>query len=226
MRSMGLPWNERVPRRSSKWRSRRADVGARPGLPVGRGDMLECSWRPPAVLQWARARAAHGTSGRAEAAEGGHLAALQWARAQGCPWTGIRRRAAEGGHLEVLQWARCSGLPMGRACAPSRLYAATSMCRSGRALRAAWDKWTCARALGNHLAVLQWARAQGCPWDKYTCTYAASNGHLAVLQGARSGLPWDERMCAYAASDGHLEVLQWATLRAAHGTSTRARTRL
>ena len=37
-------------------------------------------------------------------------------------------------------------------------------------------------ASGGHLAVLQWARAQGCPWDEKTCSSAAENGHLAVLQ--------------------------------------------
>ena len=37
-------------------------------------------------------------------------------------------------------------------------------------------------AENGHLAVLQWARAQGCPWDESTCLWAAENGHLAVLQ--------------------------------------------
>ena len=41
-----------------------------------------------------------------------------------------------------------------------------------------------------HLAVLQWARAQGCPWDEETCVGAALGGHLAasdsVLQWARA----------------------------------------
>ena len=41
---------------------------------------------------------------------------------------------------------------------------------------------TCsAAARGGHLAVLQWARANGCPWDAWTCAYAARDGHLAVL---------------------------------------------
>jgi len=41
----------------------------------------------------------------------------------------------------------------------------------------------CRYAAGNgHLAVLQWARAQGCPWDEWTCQVAAENGHLGVLQ--------------------------------------------
>ena len=67
---------------------------------------------------------------------------------------------------------------------------------------AAWD---------GHLAVLQWARAQGCPWYEWTCAEAAKNGHLAVLQWARAqGCPWDEETCSSAAMNGHLAVLQWA----------------
>ena len=66
-------------------------------------------------------------------------------------------------------------------------------------------------ALGGHLAVLQWVRAQGCPWDKWTCAWAAEKGHLAVLQWARAqGCPWDEKTCSSAAENGHLAVLQWA----------------
>jgi len=36
-------------------------------------------------------------------------------------------------------------------------------------------------ALGGHLEVLQWARANGCPWDIRTCHAAAEGGHLKVL---------------------------------------------
>ena len=54
--------------------------------------------------------------------------------------------------------------------------------------------------MNGHLAVLQWARAQGCPWDESACAMAAGNGHLAVLQWARAqGCPWDEQTCAMAA---------------------------
>jgi hypothetical protein len=38
-------------------------------------------------------------------------------------------------------------------------------------------------AHGGHLAVLQWARANGCDWDRDECSAAAEeDGHLAVLQ--------------------------------------------
>jgi len=48
-------------------------------------------------------------------------------------------------------------------------------------------------AEGGHLAVLQWARAQGHPWNERTCERAADNGHLEVLQWARThGCPWDK----------------------------------
>ena len=52
-------------------------------------------------------------------------------------------------------------------------------------------------AEGGHLAVLQWARAQGCRWTAETCEVAAENGRLAVLRGARAqGCPWDAWTCA------------------------------
>ena len=50
-----------------------------------------------------------------------------------------------------------------------------------------------AAALGGHLEVLQWARANGCPWNVDTCYQAVGSGHLKVLQWARAnGCPWDE----------------------------------
>jgi hypothetical protein len=75
-----------------------------------------------------------------------------------------------------------------------------------------WNEWTCARAAeGGHLAVLQWLRANGCPWDGDTCGRAAKGGHLAVLQWARAnGCPSGEWVCARAAEGGHLAMLQWA----------------
>ena len=75
-----------------------------------------------------------------------------------------------------------------------------------------WDAYTCAHAArGGHLEVLQWARANGCPWNEQTCAWAARNGHLEVLQWARAhGCPWNELTCARAAEGGHHEVLQWA----------------
>jgi hypothetical protein len=66
-------------------------------------------------------------------------------------------------------------------------------------------------AAGGHLAVLQWARADGCPWDQGTCSRAAEKGHLHVLQWARANsCAWDENTCSKAAENGHLHVLQWA----------------
>jgi hypothetical protein len=34
--------------------------------------------------------------------------------------------------------------------------------------------------------VLQWLRDLGCQWDHKTCSEAARGGHLAVLQWARA----------------------------------------
>ena len=54
--------------------------------------------------------------------------------------------------------------------------------------------------MNGHLAVLQWARAQGCPWDVFTCRVAAENGHLAVLQWARAqGCPCHKEVYKLAA---------------------------
>ena len=48
-------------------------------------------------------------------------------------------------------------------------------------------------AYNGHLAVLQWARAQGCPWDENTCSSAGENGLLAILEWAQvQGCPCDQ----------------------------------
>jgi hypothetical protein len=65
-------------------------------------------------------------------------------------------------------------------------------------------------ARDGHLAVLQWARANGCPWGECTCA-AARGGHLEVLQWARAnGCEWSSMACYAAALGGQHEVLQWA----------------
>ena len=68
-----------------------------------------------------------------------------------------------------------------------------------------------AAAIGGHLEVLQWVRANGCPWDERTCWGAAEGGHLEVLQWARAnGCPWSGETCEFAAKGGDVEVLRWA----------------
>ena len=50
-----------------------------------------------------------------------------------------------------------------------------------------------AAARGGHLAVLQWARANGCDWNAAACIQAAyHNGHAAVEQWARANAPPQE----------------------------------
>ena len=74
------------------------------------------------------------------------------------------------------------------------------------------SEWTAHIALSGHLAVLQWARANGAPWDEHTCTQAAGGGHLAVLQWLRAQTPpcpWNSRACTVAAARGQLAALQW-----------------
>jgi hypothetical protein len=123
----------------------------------------------------------------------GSMGKLEWAVTScGLPLlSGLLVHAARGGQLEQLSWLCACGI----AWAPCD-----------------WDgEDPCAAAAGNgHLAVLQWARANGCPWDIFTCRAAIRGGHLAVLQWLRAnGCSWDERACAYAAEGGHLAVLQW-----------------
>jgi hypothetical protein len=46
-------------------------------------------------------------------------------------------------------------------------------------------------ARGGHLAVLQWARANGGDWNGGTCQVAAKGGHHTLLQWAwPDGCPW------------------------------------
>jgi hypothetical protein len=63
---------------------------------------------------------------------------------------------------------------------------------------------TCGNAAkSGHLAVLQWARANGCEWDVDTCGNAAKSGHLAVLQWARAnGCEWYRDYCLNVAPVG------------------------
>jgi hypothetical protein len=39
-------------------------------------------------------------------------------------------------------------------------------------------------AQGGHLALLQWARANGCPWDEQLSWVVAVGGRLAMLEWA------------------------------------------
>ena len=75
-----------------------------------------------------------------------------------------------------------------------------------------WNEDTCSSAAcSGNLEVLRWARENGCPWNERTCSSAAEGGHLETLMLARkNGCPWDERTCALAAEGGHLAVLMWA----------------
>ena len=68
-----------------------------------------------------------------------------------------------------------------------------------------------AAALGGHLEILRWARANDCPWNERTSWSAAGGGHLKVLKWLReNGCPWDEQIGWLAAQNGHMDVLRWA----------------
>ncbi|CAB9509092.1 ankyrin repeat protein [Seminavis robusta] len=167
------------------------------------------------------------------AARNGHLEVLKWARANGCPWHALTcARAAEGGHLEILQWLRENGCQWNawtcaRASGGSHLeilkWAHANGCRWDVSVcwcaaadgkpgnspmvheMVPWNASTCEKAaLGGHLEILKWARANGCHGSS-TCG-CAQNG-IGVLKWARAnGCPWHVLTCARAAEGGHLEV--------------------
>jgi hypothetical protein len=94
---------------------------------------------------------------------------LEWAVVScGLPLSGrLLLRAARHEQLEQLTWLRAHG-------------SAWETCKGD-------GKDLCSiAASGGHLAVLEWARADGCPWDTHTCSKAAAKGHLHVLQWARA----------------------------------------
>ena len=150
----------------------------------------------------------------------GQLDCLAWLRARGCAWDKSTCEAAAGaGHLGVLQWARSHGCPWDEdtctaAAGGFRDEIEDRMFQEYRGPSAADFAAT---ERGGHLAVLQWAHANGCPWNASACAAAAAGGHLAVLQWLRSsGCPWDMFTCSWAALFGRLEVLQWARANGCH----------
>ena len=68
-----------------------------------------------------------------------------------------------------------------------------------------------APAEGGHLAVLQWARANGCPWNYETCFSAAHDGQLEALQWAiENGCPIYLQGCmSIATQNEHPDVVAW-----------------
>ena len=64
--------------------------------------------------------------------------------------------------------------------------------------------------MGGHLAVLQFARANGCEWDYWTCAEAAAGGHLAVLKYAvANGCFCDLQECLGLAPAGNAGMSAW-----------------
>ncbi len=100
----------------------------------------------------------------------------------------LSQRLAAEGRLGALQWARLT-------------------------LHIPWDAATCSMAArGGHLALLQWARANGCPWDEQLSWAAAVGGRLDVLEWATTeGYAWDHGLvCDGAGAAGNLHVLEWS----------------
>ena len=89
---------------------------------------------------------------------------LRWARENGCEW-------------EVQEFSRY----------PDDIYPMEHLLAPGS------DAGLCAdAAMGGHIEVLKWLRAEGCPWDQWTCFFAVHQGHVEILRWARkNGCPWD-----------------------------------
>jgi hypothetical protein len=121
--------------------------------------------------------------------------------------------AAQNGFLDTLKNKLQKGrLDKQHMCENAALGGHLEVQQWARANGCPWYWQTCVRAaLHGHLEVLQWASANGCPWDEETCSGAAKGGHLDMLQWARAnGCPWDDWTCSGAARGGHLELMQWA----------------
>jgi hypothetical protein len=78
----------------------------------------------------------------------------------------------------------------------------------------------CGRWAWGHLAwgVLQWQESP-CLWDEQACFFAAVGGHLGMLQWLRAQeppCPWDAGMVARIAfHHGHAEIRRWAVAQGA-----------
>jgi hypothetical protein len=127
--------------------------------------------------------------------------------------------AARLGQLEPLCWLCALGCALEHCkrwqegpCSSAAEGCHLAVLQWARADGCPWNELTCANAAGGgHLPVLRRARANGCPWDWLTCPKADRFRHLGVLQWARAnGCPWDRRTCSAAAEGGHLSMLQWA----------------
>ncbi len=163
-----------------------------------------------------------------EAAAEGRIDILDWLRTQGPP----RRYELEcesicedaHNNLEVLKWLRAHDPPF-----PWNVAVFEWAARAGNLGVLKWlqdedPEWldgvqtsteACNyAALGRHLPVLAWLRAQTppYPWDSSTCSAAAEAGSINTLWWLRSQdppCPWGAGACAAAASRKRLDTLAW-----------------
>jgi hypothetical protein len=65
-----------------------------------------------------------------------------------------------------------------------------------------------------HLALLQWARANGCDWTDFVTSYAAQAGQLHILKWAvENGCACTDTTCCHAEEGGDLKTLEWLAQR-------------
>ena len=124
----------------------------------------------------------------------GHVHVLEWlAYWHKVNWsTEYTQTAARRGHLETLKWLREPGHAQSRPPCP-------------------WTSRTVTNAaVGGHLAVIQWATANGARMRTHAMVAAAENGHFELVRWMRErNVAMTERVCLAAAGSGHLEILQY-----------------
>jgi hypothetical protein len=150
----------------------------------------------------------------------GHLEQVSWLRLHGCPWQPLSLQrnpyssaAARRGDLAMLRYLHADGclFSTDEMSADASENGHLAVLEWARANGSRFGRSVCAgAAMGGHLTVLQWLRANDCPWALGTCSIAAQHGHLPILQWARAnGCPWDAQRCRGAADNGDIPMLEW-----------------
>ena len=74
-----------------------------------------------------------------------------------------------------------------------------------------WSEITQGAALGGHIRILEYAKANRHRWSKLVCSYAAKGNKLEVLKYVRkNGAEYTGKTGQVAAKHGHLELLKYA----------------
>jgi hypothetical protein len=145
------------------------------------------------ILEWAHANGCK-LSGDVSAMAGakGRVDMLQWLSDHGCPITFMLvYNAVDAGSVDVLVWAYAFAQKHGVSDFEPFEYEVAAaggdvpmLCTIARSWKSYWrDPCAIAARLG-HLAVLQWAHAQGRSWGKTSYVAALAGGHAALAEWA------------------------------------------